>query len=74
MLTKTAISSYHCLMVTCHYKWLKQLELPWSDGKASAYSVGDPGSIPGSGSSPGEGNVNPLQYSCWKNSMGGGTW
>ena len=35
-----------------------------SHGKASAYNVGDPGSIPGSGRSPGEGNGNPLQYSC----------
>ena len=35
-----------------------------SDGKASARNVGDPGSIPGSGRSPGEGNGNPLQYSC----------
>ena len=35
-----------------------------SDGKASAYNVGDPDSIPGSGRSPGEGNGNPLQYSC----------
>ena len=35
-----------------------------SDGKASAYNAGDPGSIPGSGRSPGEGNGNPLQYSC----------
>ena len=34
-----------------------------SDSKASAQTVGDPGSIPGSGRSPGEGNVNPLQYS-----------
>ena len=40
-----------------------------SDGKASAYSVGDPGWIPGSGSSPGEGNGNPLQYSCLENPM-----
>ena len=31
-----------------------------SDGKASAYNAGDPGSIPGSGRSPGEGNGNPL--------------
>ena len=36
-----------------------------SDGKASAYSAGDLGSIPGLGRSPGEGNGNPLQYSCW---------
>ena len=34
-----------------------------SDGKASAYNAGDPGSIPGLGRSPGEGNGNPLQYS-----------
>ena len=40
-----------------------------SDGKASAYNVGDPGSIPGLGRSPGEGNGNPLQYSCLENSM-----
>ena len=36
-------------------------------GKASAYNTGDPGSIPGSGRSPG-GNDNPLQYSCMDNS------
>ena len=35
-----------------------------SDGKGSAYNAGDPGSISGSGSSPGEGNGNSLQYSC----------
>ena len=40
-----------------------------SDGKASAYNVGDPGCIPGSGRSPGEGNGNPLQYSCLENPM-----
>ena len=34
------------------------------DGEASAYNAGDPGSIPGSGRSPGEGNGKPLQYSC----------
>ena len=43
-----------------------------SDGKASAYNLGDPGWIPGSGSSPGEGNGNPLQYSCLENPMDGG--
>ena len=42
-----------------------------SDGKASAYNEGDPGSIPGSGSSPGEGNGNPLQYSCLENPRAG---
>ena len=45
-----------------------------SDGKASAYSAGDPGLIPGSGRSPGEGNGNPLQYSCLENPMDGGAW
>ena len=44
-----------------------------SDGKASACNVGDPGSIPGLGRSPGEGNGNPLQYSCLENPMDGGT-
>ena len=43
-----------------------------SDGKASAYNVGDPGSIPGLGRSPGEANGNPLQYSCLENPMGRG--
>ena len=40
-----------------------------SDGKESACNAADPGSIPGSGRSPGEGNGNPLQYSCLENSM-----
>ena len=35
-----------------------------SDGEVSAYNAGDSGSIPGLGRSPGEGNGNPLQYSC----------
>ena len=37
-------------------------------------NAGDSGSIPGSGRSPGEGNGNPLQYSCLENSMDGGAW
>ena len=45
-----------------------------SDGKVSAYNAGDLGSIPGSGRSPGEGNGNPLQYSCLENPMDGGAW
>ena len=45
-----------------------------SDRKASAYNAGDLGSIPGSGRSPGEGNGNPLQYSCLENPMDGGAW
>ena len=42
--------------------------------KVSAYNVGDLGSIPGSGRSPGEGNGNPLQYSCLENPMDRGAW
>ena len=42
--------------------------------KASAYNVGDPGLILGSGRFPGEGNGNPLQYYCLENSMDGGAW
>ena len=45
-----------------------------SDGKASAYNGGDLGSIPGLGRSPGEGNGNPLQYSCLEKPMDGGAW
>ena len=43
-----------------------------SDGKAPACNVGDLGSNPESGKSPGEGNGKPLQYSCMENSMDGG--
>ena len=45
-----------------------------SEVKASAWNVGDPGSIPGLGRSPGEGNGNPLQYSCLENPMEIGAW
>ena len=48
-----------------------------SEVKASAWNAGDVGSIPGSGRSPGEGypgegNVNPFQYSCLENPVDGG--
>jgi len=45
-----------------------------SEVKASAFNVGDPGLISGSGRSPGEGNGNPLQYSCLENPMDGEAW
>ena len=49
--------------------------LPCSSvGKESACNAEDPASIPGSGRSPGEGNSNPLQYSCLENPMGRGAW
>ena len=57
--------------------WIKlpsEAVIGGSDGKASACNAGDLGSIPGLGRSPGEGNGNPLQYSCLENSMDGGAW
>jgi len=45
-----------------------------SEGKQSACNVGDPGLIPGLGRYPGEGNDNPLQYSCLENPMDSGAW
>ena len=45
-----------------------------SDDKESAQKAGDPGSIPGLGRFPGEGNGYPLQYSCQENSMERGAW
>ena len=45
-----------------------------SEVKVSACNVGHLGSIPGSGRSPGEGNDNPLQYSCLENPMEGEAW
>ena len=46
----------------------------WLSGKESACSAGDPGSIPGSGRSPGEGHGTPLQYSCLENPTDRGPW
>ena len=45
-----------------------------SDSKVSTYRAGDPGLIPQSGISPGEGNGNPLQYYCLENAMDRGAW
>ena len=45
-----------------------------SDGKESACNAGDPDSILGSGRCPGEGNANPLQYSCVENPVSRGAW
>ena len=45
-----------------------------SEGKESACNAGDPGLISGSGSSPGEGHVYPLQYSCLVNPLDRGAW
>ena len=45
-----------------------------SNSKESACNAGDPGSIPGSGRSPEEGNGNPLQYSCLEKPTDRGAW
>ena len=59
-----------CLTIT-----LLAIDFPGgSDGKASVYNVGNPGSIPGSGRFSGEGNGNPLQYYCLENPMDRGVW
>ena len=52
-----------------------ELGLPrWLSGKEPACQAGDMGLIPGLGKSPGEGNGNPLQYSCLGNLMDKGAW
>ena len=54
--------------------WIPCDFLGGSDSKASAYNVGDLGSMPEVRRSPGEGNGNPLQYSCLENPMDGRAW
>ena len=57
------------------YLWSPKAYFPHSSvNKESACNAGDPGSIPGSGRSPGEGNGNPLQYSCLRNPIDRGAW
>ena len=57
------------------FVWLFEWGFPGgSDGKESACSAGDPGLIPGSGRSPGEGHGYPLQYSCLGNPTDRGAW
>ena len=63
-----------CKVIQNYYKYILS-GLPYSsDGKESACNTTDPGLILGSGRSRGEGNGNPLQYSCLKNPMDGGAW
>ena len=50
------------------------LDFPVADIKEPTCNAGDPGSTPGSGRSPGEGNGYPLRYSCPENSMDRGAW
>ena len=56
------------------WKSSKTVSVLGSDGKESACNVGDLGSLPGLGRSPGEGNDNPLRYSCLGNCMDSGAW
>ena len=64
-------SATHWLIEYCSSYWC----FPGgSAGKEFTSNAGDPGSIPGSGKSPGEGNGYPLQYSCLKKSMDRGAW
>ena len=60
----TTSSTFQCIETT--FCPMVSLVCGGSEGKASAYNVGDLGSIPGLGRSPAEGNGNLLQYSCWK--------
>ena len=63
---------YYGVWCICIYTCIRSgMDSPGgSDGKTSAYNAGDLGSIPGSGGrSPGEGNGNPLQYSCLEKPM-----
>ena len=63
------------LIIYFKYSSVYILGLPGgSDGKESPCNVGDSDSISASGSSPGEGNGYPLQYSCLANSINRGTW
>ena len=63
--------------VTIFYSWSRESSRDFpggSDSEECVCSVGALGSIPGSGSSPGEGNGYPLYYSCLENSMDRGAW
>ena len=61
-------------MMSLLFNMLSRTSLVAQTVKASAYNVGDLGSVPGLGRYSGEGNGNPLQYSCLENSMDGGAW
>ena len=63
------VSAIH-QQIICFLEWLPFI-LP---NKESVCSAGDPGSIPGSGRFPGEGNGNPPQYCCLENPMDRGAW
>ena len=66
--TRDQITNIHWMIENTR-KFQKTSTSGGSDSKASDYNVGDPGSIPGLGRSPGEGNGNPLQDYCLENPM-----
>ena len=71
VIINSIITVYICSSNDCKIK-LGDLQKGFpgdSNGKHSAYNAGDPDSVPGWGRSRGEGNDNPLQYSCLENSM-----
>ena len=80
VLTKTIFKKKKCKKAKClSSKFIKDYILIHRaslglDSKESACNAGDPGLIPGSGRSSGEGNGYPLQYSCLENSMDRGAW
>ena len=73
--TFSAIISLNILSGPFYFSSSTLMDFPGgSDGKASVYNVGDPGSIPVMGRSPGKGNGNPLQCSYLENPRDGGAW
>ena len=77
LVAESIISCFGRTFRTPHHLggYIELLDFPGgSEVKASAWNAGDPGLIPGLGRSSGEGNGNPLQYSCLANPMEGGAW
>ena len=69
------VNKLHAETAGVLFFFIHTFDLPGgSEGKESACNVGDPGLIPGLGRSPGEGNGNPLQYSCLEIPVDGGAW
>ena len=73
--THTHINDYIIMGICIYMHMCIYMGFPGgSDDKESAYNAGDLGLISGSGSYPGNGNGNPLQYSCLENSRNRGAW
>ena len=76
-MSRSSKEQIHTSFIFLFYLSTERIRLGFSDssvGKGSACNVEDQGSIPGWGRSPGEGNGNPLQYSCLGNPMDKGAW